>query len=365
MMNMRKINSIYISALVLVGVMIFLSYSMQSKTASFYGFAENKETEINHINDILVEKIYVENGQEVKKGDLLIEVIDASLPSRIDGLKLQKEVLRQNLLQKKKEIRNRIATIEMERDLKIKDLDLKIETLEKEIALNKSLYEGLKTVKGDDAQSQSPDETKLAFYKQNRVDIISNALEEIRMEENLLASINAPNEVKSEILETEIMQYEREKDRLSIYAPSDGLIGNVTCKEGENISAFSTLMNFYKHNPTLVKGYVHESMILEVQVGDELEVSSSLHPDVKIKGIVFGLGSRIVEIPERLRKIADHKTYGREVLIKIPSENDFLQKEKVLLNTISERSSLSLGNLFTSTKPLSDNQTDKVEKIND
>ena len=185
------------------------------------------------------------------------------------------------------------------------------------------------------------------------------------MEENLLASISGPNDIKSEILDTEIIQYEKENDRLSIHAPSDGLIGSVSCKEGENISAFSTLMNFYKHNPTLVKGYVHESMILEVKVGDELEVSSSLHPDVKIKGIVFGLGSRIVEIPERLRKIAEYKTYGREVLIKIPEENDFLQKEKVLLNTTSKSSGISLSNLFNSSRALSENKGDGEEKIKD
>lgn len=350
---MKKINSIYISAFILAIVLVFLTFSLQSKTASFYGFAENKETEINHIEDVLVEKIHVENGQEVKKGELLIEVKDAIIPARIDGLKLEKEVLQQNVLQEKNSIRNKIVTIEMERDLKLNEIDSKIAILEKEIAYNESLYEGLKTIDSGKKSTINPDVDKLEFLKLSKKDIISKADEEIRMQRNILAKVEAPVNVKNEILDAEITHFEREKEKLLIYAPSDGLIGNVTCKEGENIAAFSTLMNFYKHNPTLVKGYVHESMILEVQVGDELEVSSSLHPDLKIKGTVFGLGSRIVEIPERLRKIADFKTYGREVLIKIPAENKFLQKEKVLLNTISSNSRLSLGNLFTSKKPSS------------
>jgi len=351
---MKKVNTIYICALLLMVVLIFLTFSMQSKTASFYGFAENKETEINHIDDVLVEKIHVENGQEVKKGQLLIEVKNAVLPSKIDGLKLEKEVLQQNMIQSKNEIRNKIATIEMDRDLKLKDLESKILTLEKEIALNESLYEGLKTIDNSEKTQSSPDIVKLDFLKLSKNDIINKASEEIKMQQKILANIEAPSNVKAEILDTEITHYESVKDRLSIYAPSDGLIGNVTCKEGENISAFSTLMNFYNHNPTLVKGFVHESMILEVKVGDKLEVSSSLHPDHKITGEVFGLGSRIVEIPERLRKMADFKTYGREVLIKIPGDNDFLQKEKVLLNTTNGDSGLILGNLFTSKKPLSE-----------
>ena len=337
---------------------------MQTKTASFYGFAENKETEINHIDDVLVYKIHVENGQEVKKGDLLIEVKNAALPSKIDGLKLEKEVIQQNTLQKKNDIRNRIATIEMNRDFKLNELESKIKTLENEIAMKESLFEGLKTISTGSEPAVDPNQTKLDFLKRSKIDVEANANEEIKMQQKILATIDAPSNVKAEILDTEISHFENEKDKLSIYAPSDGLIGNVTCKEGENISAFSTLINFYKHNPTLVKGFVHESMILEVKVGDELEVSSSLHPDIKIKGVVFGLGSRIVEIPERLRKIPDFKTYGREVLIKIPADNDFLQKEKVLLNTITKESGLTFGNLFTSKKPFSKSKgdTNKVNK---
>ncbi|MDF1694525.1 MAG: efflux RND transporter periplasmic adaptor subunit [Saprospiraceae bacterium] len=352
---MKKVNLLYVGALVLTMIMVLMTFSMQSKTASFYGFAENKETEINHIDDVLVLKIHVENGQEVKKGELLIEVQNSILPSKIDGLKLEKEVLKKSLQQKKSEVRNKITSIELDRDIKLKDLNSKIEILEKEMALNASLYEGLTSIENSKGTSENPDRLKLKYLKQSIQDVEEKAKEEIRMQNSILATIGAPTTVKSEQLDTEIEHFQKEKEKLSIYAPSDGLIGSVSCKEGENISAFSTLMNFYKHNPTLVKGFVHESMILEVKVGDELEVSSSLHPDVHIKGKVFGLGSRIVEIPERLRKIADFKTYGREVLIKIPEENDFLQKEKVLLNTITENTGMKLGNLFSSKKPLSEN----------
>ena len=53
-------------------------------------------------------------------------------------------------------------------------------------------------------------------------------------------------------------------------------------------------------------------------------------------GKVIGLGSRIVEIPSRLRKIEAIKAYGREVLIEISKENCFLQNEKVSIKFIPE-----------------------------
>ena len=104
----------------------------------------------------------------------------------------------------------------------------------------------------------------------------------------------------------------------------------------ENVSSFNTLISFYERNPTLGKGFVHENLILQVNVGDTLIVTSSLHPQHTSMGIVGGLGSRIVEIPSRLRKMPEIKTYGREVLIEIPPNNPFLQKEKVILNFTKE-----------------------------
>ena len=73
--------------------------------------------------------------------------------------------------------------------------------------------------------------------------------------------IPSPSKVEMQKLKNEIKYYETEKEQLAIRAPSDGLIGNINCKEGEHISAFTTLLDFYERHPTMVKGYVHESLI--------------------------------------------------------------------------------------------------------
>ena len=112
----------------------------------------------------------------------------------------------------------------------------------------------------------------------------------------------------------------------------DGLIGNVHCKEGEKISSFGTLITFYEESPTLVVGYIHEELILKINIDDEIDIYSSSRPEIQNKGVVKTLGSRIVEIPPRLRKIKELKTFGREIIIEIPPDNPFLQKEKVILN---------------------------------
>ena len=74
--------------------------------------------------------------------------------------------------------------------------------------------------------------------------------------------------------------------------------------------------------------------------------------------MITGLGSRIVEIPDRLRKNPDLKTYGREVLISIPPTNFFLQKEKVILNLL--KSTSRPATIFDSILDSSDEKTNKV-----
>jgi hypothetical protein len=72
---------------------------------------------------------------------------------------------------------------------------------------------------------------------------------------------------------------------------------------------------------------------MKVNVGDSLEVYSLKVPGMVYDGVVTGLGSRIVEIPSRLRKLPEFKTYGQEVILSIPVVNGFLQKEKVGLRS--------------------------------
>ncbi len=322
---------------VILVIALYLMYThFNNNSAFFYGFAQNKEMEINYNRDVLVEKVFVTPGQKVKKGDLLLIVQDASIPAKIKELKLKKEAISVDSHRETETIRNKIKELKFEKEKKLSEIDRQINELENKIEVNKSLYEGLKSLSFDSGQYVRRSRLQLDYLTAMRKRINDNYTQEIRFQDKLLEATGKPSNIKTEIIDAEIEHYEKEKENLKIYAPMDGLIGNVLCKKGEYVSAFKSFMDFYQTNPTLVKGYVHESLLLRVKAGNKLWVSSSMHPSHRVLGVVTGLGSRIVEIPERLRKIPEVKSYGREVLVKIPFENKFLQKEKVMLMTVDE-----------------------------
>jgi multidrug resistance efflux pump len=321
---------------------------MNSTSPFFYGFAENKETELSHDKPVLIEKIWAIPGQRVKKGQLLLEVQQDAIDFKIESVDYDIEQIEINDQQQKNNLLDQIDRLEAKRSSKIAAIKAEIETTETAILFQKNLLSDLKSFDEKDiVVANTPNQKKLEALKEKLVYEIAPIDLEIGQLKKTLSVISNAAQSQKQSLKSEKEFYQTEQSKLKILAPSDGIIGNILCKEGENISAFSTLVNFYESSPTIVKGYVHESLILQVEQQDTLKVNSSLHPSHFIYGEVIGLGSRIVEIPERLRKSPEIKTYGREVLISIPSGNPFLQKEKVMLNTVVGQEDKFLASLFS------------------
>lgn len=333
--------------MILVGAALWQLHQQHGKkTVLFYGFAETKETEINLDHPVEVTRLFVTPGQRVAKGTLLAEVTHSNF-----GLKLNDITHRMDELKAEEQIwatnnRSEIQRLQAQKIAKENEINARIRQLEVERDVNQALMKDLKTIDVSTEKTIDPTTTKINSLKEELRSSVKPLEVEISRLTEELATGNNPTKVQLDKLRKEQQHYNGEKAKLSIVAPKDGLIGNIYCKEKENISPFTTLISFYEKNPTMINGYVHENLILEVEVGDTLEAISHQHVDHRCKGIVTGLGSRIVEIPERLRKTPEFKTYGREVLIEIPASNHFLQKEKVMLNLTKPDTEGSFFNLF-------------------
>lgn len=354
---MKRFNIIYLLFFVVIAVIWQFNNRYGKHTVMFFGFAETKETEINMDHPVEVNRLHVTSGQKVKEGTLLAEVTQSSFGMKLSDIEFNIDKLRTEEQIWKADLRSSINKLKAQKITKESEILSKIKELETEMEVNRSLLEGLKSIDTSTETTVNPTVQKIENLKQELVIVVKPLDVQIaRMEEELNSSKN-PKRIQIQKLQKNAKYIQSEKDKLSIYAPKDGLIGNIYVKEKENISSFKTMISFYEQNPTMVKGFVFENLRLAVEVGDTLEVISVQHPEHHCQGIVSGLGSRIVEIPERLRKNPELKTYGREVLISIPPQNHFLQKEKVKLNLLNaEAISNGIFNQF-------DKSDERAEKI--
>ncbi len=329
---MKKFNLIYIVAFLLFILLAISIFMKLDNSVTFYGFAENKETEINMETPIEVNKIHITTGQKVKKGDILLDVVSSSLPIKISNATYSIEELQTKYNLWKTDLDWRISQYTIELANKTMQIQYEIDQLNAELEKNKQLVEQVKSISNKEKGTlKNPTHLKIKALNDeltNTKKIITTELNNLKSER--FAS-NNPLLSRIRILEDELKHFNTKLEKQTIYAPSDGLIGNVHCKEDEKIPSFNPLVTFYEERPTLVIGYIHEDLILKVNISDSIDVFSSSRPNIQKMGVVKNLGSRIVEIPPRIRKIKELKTFGREIIIEIPPENPFLQKEKVIL----------------------------------
>lgn len=333
-MPMNRINLFYISLVVLALGLTWFLFPKQEDELAFFGFADNQETEINYNYPVLVEEIRVTPGEKIEKGQALILLTRKKAEEKMEKENFEIATIEKELdawyeKQASKKIERKM---DLEEDLT--QIDSKINTLKEEIrqklALKKQLYPA------DTTGIPSLDQ-QLTVLEARRQQIIGQFnIEDTAIDRETEAGAK-PYLAKIDELNAEKTFNQAHKTQtILVTAPASGLIGNINCREGEHIPAFKTLMTLYEPHSTLVRGYVHEERILDIKKEAVFEVSSLLQEEISYPGQLIGMGSRIVEIPTRLRKYPQVKIYGREITIEIPEDNIFIQKEKVSVRLVTE-----------------------------
>ncbi len=130
---MKKFNLIYLVAIMICILLLYSLFFKADNSVTFYGFAENKETEISMDNAIEVEEIFVTVGQKVKKGDPLLNVVSATLPVKISDTEYKIEELETKYNLWKSDLDWRISQYSIELNEKTSKIQSQIDQLNAEI----------------------------------------------------------------------------------------------------------------------------------------------------------------------------------------------------------------------------------------
>ncbi|MFS4458047.1 HlyD family efflux transporter periplasmic adaptor subunit [Bdellovibrio sp. HCB2-146] len=168
----------------------------------------------------------------------------------------------------------------------------------------------------------------------DQISRIANDKEVLQVSADPLQIDLADTKKEMELIETRLQN-------LFVFAEVDGTVGAVNFKNGEKAPAFAPLLTLLPQNPSYVNGFMNENLSTALEVGQKVEVTSTSGKTVQ--GIVTQVGSRIVQIPDRLLRIQSLPSWGREVVVKIPAHNEFLLGEKVSVKKAWGVSFLSLA----------------------
>ncbi len=332
---MRRINIFYWIIFPLSLYAIYsLNIELRLSHKEFYGFAENKQNEVNLDKDVTVSKIFVKTGDNIKKGQLLMRVLNTDISEEITQLDVALGGVKIKTDQNIAEIKAEILKLEQEKSNKIAELQSKINIAEKDFAFYREL---LKNNSGKNADFATDIQNPKAEYIKNLEEEIKtiNATfdKQISHFRKMMAGPQETMTLKNQ-WNNKKNYLKDELDKFDVVAPYDGVVGNVNVRQGESIKAFSSLISFYESSPPIVLGYILEKYNFQLNIGDSVAIHSVYNPAKKISGKIISKGNRIVEIPEKFRKIQDVKIYGIEIFIAIPPDNQFLQKETLKISFI-------------------------------
>ena len=331
---MKRINLFSTFWILTAVLLLIISFHYRRQTDAIVAQVEPEKVAVSFQKPVKIKAMHIMPGQEVKQGDLLMELerpdllYDINIVGNqmnsvmqekamfIDNMDAQIELARLESLAETKEIEEEInlmkARLEQTRKIisgfETLDTESKAKVRE-QTSLTEMKIQALERQKEQILSIYNQKIVQLQERKKNELDIYDLRLARLQQEDELLA---------------------QEKTYLNNYAPISGTIGDVFAQEGELVSPYETIVSIYEKHPKIIKAYMNERNRYELNVGDDVWVESS-NRIYKITGKVIEIGSRITSYPARLLIDQDQRFWGQEIFIEIPPENKFLNGEKVFV----------------------------------
>ncbi len=327
-----KFNILYLlfPAALLGCIWIARDFQGQS-TNSFFGIAETEPQTLNFDHDIAVQELRVKPGDLIKKGDTLAIFTRAELD------KTEAEQ-RANITRTETERNAESAILEKEKELarlrlkaKISEINTQIRLLRTEDSLKTSYRKNIYGDLGAAPESKLVTE-KITALQKEMANLERETTEELRLIDSKQAALRSIASVKTGLSQTEIQFLKAERGRLFLLAPIDGYIEEIFFGQHALVPAHRDLMKVNPRAPNRIVGFIHETVVVPFSIGQEVELSSTARPEIKTKGIIVGSNPKLTELPLRLRKFIEVRSWGRELFIRLPEDNPFFISEKITIN---------------------------------
>ncbi len=328
-MKTLQYNWFYIFIGVMLVAMLYISgrYFKGSGEASI-GIAQTTEYKINSEKSALVQTVYVVPGMQVKEGDKLVELTSTTLEMEMTKLTNRIGILKSERAEKAKLASAEISYIKAQTSIVLEELEAEILQTTAEKKMNEALTKEF--VQNESIASDNPVNIKinsLEVQKKKHMQAMNIKIEDVQQESTTEQHL-LENQIV--LLESELKLLEDEKRKLNKYANAPGVVTNVYIKAGEQVDAFTPLLEINPIRPTTVVAYLVGKRAAEYPIGISVTVSSYDQRRHSVSGKVIGFGS-VRELPDILQKSTASKAFGQEVFIEVPSDNFLSNGEKVLI----------------------------------
>lgn len=266
-----------------------------------------------------LQSLRVQNGGSVKKGEVLLEISTSDLNYQLEGLKAQLQGLEgQRLLNYKSPNEAQIG----QQSLLIKLAEKDVRTEELNLTRMKALYDAgsISLVQYEEAQATFEKAKNLLEQQKLGLQLIN--------EQNQGTELYYSNQKKA--LQAQIDQLAEKINKAVVVALQDGIIKDITLKEGSVIPQGQQIMTVFINEGYKLESFVLASDALDIKVGSPVQViqaTSTVHKSfegtvsaVEISAVErispLGLKENRVKITIQLAKPSPNVVLGSNVDVK-------------------------------------------------
>lgn len=319
-----------VSWLAAVALLIGVSFLYVGETRSFHGVAEATETIISVEAAAEILDVMVSPGQTIQLGDTLVKLRRGDLALRISELSRELEGNQGKLSIGSSELDQKMAEIRADLETRKGQLAFQKSQLQEQRNRNLEITARLKSLPQNEGSSAQDGLLQRIQSLETEIQTLErNASRQIALLQGSQGLQKRLGATERTAMEGELALLRAEEAKLTIVSTMDGVVASVNLHKGEKVSAFTPILTLTAHSPTLIRGYIPEKVYTSAKLGDSVKVISVAERGGSVEGRIIGVGSRIVELPVRLRKVPEVLLWGREVMVRIPAKNHFLLGEMV------------------------------------
>ena len=317
-----------------IGCVLVLASSYDGKSMQFFGLAGSREQSISFQYPVEIVNVSVSEGEEIDQAADLVQVRRYELVAEQTIIEDQIAEIKTRYAESLDATRAELNRLRAEQQTNLIEIDTQIQAIETQRILNENL---ILDVSDKDPHIHrpkvSPFQVELDGLKEKRVHVRMALQAQIDNLERQLQAEVRPADLQITELEHKKLELQRQAADLTVQAKFSGSVGSVFYKQGEKVPPFEPILAVYSSAPNFIKGFIHEDLLNEVQLGQQVWIKSSrAAKDEAIScGVVTNLGSRIIEYPQRLKKNPMIAAWGREVMIHLKNPESLLLGEKVLI----------------------------------
>ncbi len=319
-------------------LLVLITVFNQAKVDKFIGLTSSKEQKINFSYAVQIDKAHVLPGEEIKQGDLLVELIrpDLSSKAKIIDSKINELLAKKSI--KINDINGELQSLGIKYEIEIKKLNMQIKQNKVKLNENKNLLQSIVEVDRNYFEALNYKIKSLKKDRQAKQKIYESYQKQLTQK---LEYINAPFEAQINELLQEKKILDQRHEKLLVYSPIDGEVGSMKYNRNSPIKAYDTILTVHSKYPKFATGYIHEDIINDLVAGQKVAVSAFNKTDSSKKmvyGTIKSIENRIEEIPVKLKKYKIVPLWGYKVLIELP-ENNFQLGKKVMITSSFDKKS--------------------------